>query len=85
MLWTLGDDDFNGSYCEEGPFPITKAVSRELRNETRISDDESTTTLAQSTLQGDTTLSYQQTAQCLLNISVARNLFFNRLSAGRLL
>ena len=58
MLWTLGDDDFNGSYCEEGPFPITKAVSRELRNETRISDDESTTTtttLAQSTLQGDTT------------------------------
>ncbi|KAL8597655.1 hypothetical protein ACOMHN_031590 [Nucella lapillus] len=34
MVWTLALDDFTGSHCGEGPFPLTRAINEECQRST---------------------------------------------------
>ena len=38
LVWALDLDDFNGSFCGRGPFPLTQAMRLKVRGHDRTKD-----------------------------------------------
>nr|AAB68960.1 chitinase [Onchocerca volvulus] len=62
FIWTLDFDDFKGTSCGEGPYPLLSAINHELKGEATATTRSLRTTITQSSTIGSTKFETTTTA-----------------------